>query len=93
MEHLMPSQPLPQVPYNIAYQGVFPQVPYGLPSQPVMYFSYGIPSHPAGVINIISYTTPYTQNCSPPSYDYYRRIDGDGYGDDHFEPHRHSTFF
>ncbi|KAL0296220.1 UNVERIFIED_CONTAM: hypothetical protein Sradi_6674100 [Sesamum radiatum] len=93
MEHLMPSQPLPQVPYNIPYQGVFPQVPYGLPSQPVMYFPYGIPSYPAGVINVGSYTTPYTQNCSPPSHDYYRRIDGDGDGDDHFEPHRHSTFF
>ncbi|KAK4400942.1 hypothetical protein Sango_1200300 [Sesamum angolense] len=64
MEHLMPSQPLPQVPYNIPYQGVFPQVPYGLPSQPVMYFPYGIPSHLAGVINVGSYTTPYTQNCS-----------------------------
>ncbi|KAK4408106.1 hypothetical protein Sango_0391600 [Sesamum angolense] len=77
-EHLMPSQPLPQVPYNIPYQGVFPQVPYGLPSQPVMYFPYGIPSHMAGVINVGSYTTPYTQNYSPPSHDYYRRIDGDG---------------
>ncbi|KAL0286051.1 UNVERIFIED_CONTAM: hypothetical protein Sangu_2751200 [Sesamum angustifolium] len=93
MEHLMPSQPLPHVPYNIPYQGVFPQVPYGLSSQPVMYFPYEIPSHPAGVINVGSCTTPYTHNYSPTSHDYYRRIDGDGDGDDHFEPHRHSTFF
>ncbi|KAL0444506.1 UNVERIFIED_CONTAM: hypothetical protein Slati_2173300 [Sesamum latifolium] len=56
MEHVMPHQPLLQVPYNIPYQGVFPQVPYGLPSQPVLYFPYGIPSHPAGVINVGSYT-------------------------------------
>ncbi|KAL0413361.1 UNVERIFIED_CONTAM: hypothetical protein Sradi_1537800 [Sesamum radiatum] len=89
MEHVMPHQLLPQVPYNIPYQVIFPQVPYGLPSQPVLYFPYGIPSHPAGVINVGSYTTPYTQNTS---HDYYRRIDGDD-GDDHFEPHRHSTFF
>ncbi|KAL0412113.1 UNVERIFIED_CONTAM: hypothetical protein Slati_3801000 [Sesamum latifolium] len=89
MEHVMPHQPLSQVPYNIPYQGVIPQVPYGLPSQPVLYFPYGIPSHPTGVISVDSYTTPYTQNTS---HDYYRRIDGDD-GDDHFEPHRHSTFF
>ncbi|KAK4394262.1 hypothetical protein Sango_1897000 [Sesamum angolense] len=77
MEHVMPPQPLPQYPYNIPYQGVLPQVPYGLPSQPLMYFPYGIPSHSAGVINVGSYTIPYTQNYSPTSHDYYRRIDGD----------------
>ncbi|KAL0378591.1 UNVERIFIED_CONTAM: hypothetical protein Sradi_3164600 [Sesamum radiatum] len=71
MEHVMPHQP---------------QVPYEFPSQPVLYILYGIPSHSVGVINVGSYTPPYTQNTS---HDYYRRIDGD----DHFEPHRHSTFF
>ncbi|KAL0344217.1 UNVERIFIED_CONTAM: Transposon Ty3-G Gag-Pol polyprotein [Sesamum angustifolium] len=88
MEHVMPPQPLPQYPCNISYQGVLPQVLYRLPSQPLMHFPYGIPSHLASVINVGSYTMPYTQNYSPTSHDYYRRIDGDDDGDDYFEPHR-----
>ncbi|KAL0333124.1 UNVERIFIED_CONTAM: hypothetical protein Scaly_2213900 [Sesamum calycinum] len=46
---------------------------------------------PTGVINVGSYTTPYTQNFSLTSHDYRRSDDDDG--DDHCEPHQHFTFF